>query len=561
MGAATLSRSGTAAPVNIFNDFIRSSTIPGSIIVELTAFPRGASPLGGRFPPTMGWATMGRQAPEGSVAPGAITLRLSADGVRFGPTDPISPGYKTEGRLASKVNVRSSIEVTPDLTSAAVISVGDIEVLDQDRVFEEYVEGYSWPGRKVVIKWGPRGETLANYRTIVETYAKDWLRSDSGTYRLRLQDLQFTLQRAFQTREFGGTGGLEGDSNVVGRLKPRLLGHRPNFIPVLFDTANRYWMYNDGPAAGLVEARYGGEPVEIVDTVDNLFDFATYELGEGEVLDCPALGICRDRPAGGISAPFTVEARGDSTGGYSALIGDLIAKVFAQFAGFDLTQYDAPSLAAFNIGEGSYWFDGASAVTLRTVVERLALDAGGKLAPGAKFSALPLRDPDDDAFDFEIKETAIANIARRGRQSKPVVDVIVRWKPNDRALTDAEILVPGDNADLKAYLKKAFETTTPQPDGRVLFEELDFQESVTLTTSLITPGGVSQLLTRFRNFFSKERTIWDVEVNTREALLYPIGSIVRIYHRGRPWSGGKNALVVKNDANFDTQKPTLRVLV
>lgn len=560
MGAATMSRADRAPFANIFEDFIRSSRAAGSVIVELTAFPKNASPLGVGFHPTMGFATMGLRIPEGVTPPGAITLRFSADGVRFGPDDPVSPGYKTDGVLARRVNVRSSIEVQPELTDAAVISVGDIEVNDQRRELESIVENYSWAGRRVRILYGPRGETLANYRVIADTYAKDWVRSDAGVARLRLQDLQFSLDRAFQTREFGGVGGLEGDPSLAGRKKPRLIGRRTNFEPVLINAAQRWRMYNDGTATGVTAARYGGEAVPVT-AFDNLTDFATFDLPEGEVADCPPLGICRDHPAGQIDAPFTIEAVGDNANGEVTLLGDLIAKVFREFAGFDLTQYDAPSLAAFNIGEGSYWYDGSNAVTLRNVVDRLALDAGGKLAPGAKFSALPLRDPDESGFDFEIRESEIKSLTRQGRQSRPVVDVIVRWRPNDRVLDADEILLPENNTAFKAYLQTPHMTTEPQTDGQVLFEHLDFTERVELETSLVTPGGVSQLVTRFRNFFRKERFIWDVEVLTKRALLFPIGSIVRIVHRGAPWSGGKNALVVRNDADFDAQRPKLRVIV
>ena len=560
MGAATMARRGPQAAANIFDDFIRSSKTPGSVIVEMTAYPKDASTLGAPFPPTMGFATMGLKRTAGGVGPGAITVNLSADGVRFGPDDPVSPGYKTEGVLAKRVNVRSQIEIEPELSSSAVISVGDIEVNDQHGRLESRIHDYSWAGRRVRVLYGPRGATLANYRVIADTYARDWLRSDAGLARLRLQDLQFALDRKVQGREFGGTGGLEGDPGLSGRLKPRLLGRRTNFAPVLIGAATRWWMYNDGPATGLTAARYGGEAIPVT-TFANLTDFATFALPEGQAADCPSLGICRDRPAGGIASPFTIEAVGDNDDGTVTLLGDLIAKVFRQFAAFDLTKYDAASLQAFNIGEGGYWADGSSSVTIKTIVDKLALDAGGKLAPGSQFRALTLRDPEDAGYDFEIRESEIAKLELLGRQSAPVADIQVRWKPNDRKLTAAEIVLPDSNPAFKAYLQTDYKTTTPQPDGRVVLENLDFVEQSVFETSLVQEAGVSELVTRLRRFFRRERFIWDVHVNTKEALLWPIGSIVRIVHRRKPWFGGRNALVVRNEADFDAQRAKLRVLI
>lgn len=559
MFAATMHPGGFTLNVGAFEAFIDSDT-PASVIVEITGSPKSATPLLFPFPPTMGWATMGVEIPAGTIQ-GDITLQLSSDGKRFRPDDPISPGYKTEGRLAQRVEVRSSIDIAPDVESSAILSVGDVQIFDQDRWIEAKIDQYNFDGRKVRILFGPRDGTLADYRVVAEAFGRDWSRADDGRATLRLQDLQFGIEREFQAREFAGTGGLEGDLALRGRLKPRLFGYRKHFTPVLIDVARRWWMYNDGAAQGVVNAYYGGEPLIFEGDFPDIISFGAAPVSEGAYVTCNALGILRDRPAGGIDAVFAIEAHGDNFGGYSALIGDLIAKVFRQIAGFDLTKYDAASLIAFNIGDGSYWFDGSQSVSIRQVVERLAADGGGRLSPGARFQAFSLRDPDSEQFDFEIKEGEIKSLRRDSRANKPVLDVSITWKPNDTIVAEADVLLPANNPTFKAYIQTAGEKTAPKPDGLVIFRHRDFIDRVELSTSLTDLNAVALLEDRYRKFFSKERYYFDLEILSRRALLYPIGSIVSITHRSSPFTNTKNALIVKVEANYDTLRTRLRVIV
>lgn len=559
MAAATMAPGNLQFSPGAFDLFI-DGVEPGSVIVEINASPKSASPILFPFPATMAWATMAIEIPAGTIQ-GDITLRLSSDGKRFKPDDPVSPGYQTEGRLAQRVEVRSSIDIAPDVESSAVISVGDVQAFDQDRWVEDKIDQYNFDGRRVRVLFGPRSGTLADYRVVAEAFARDWARDDAGRATLRLQDLQFGLERDFQAREFAGTGGLEGDAVLKGKLKPRLIGFRTHFQPITISIADRWWMWNDGPSQGVVAAYYGGEAIPSEGDYPDLISFAAAPVSEGAYVTCKALSIGKDRPAGGIEAPVAIQAHGDNVGGYSPQPGDLIAKVFRQFAAFDLTQYDAASLGAFNIGEGGYWFDGSSRVMIKDVVERLATDAGGRLSAGARFRSIPIRDPDTASFDFEIKESEIKSMRLEGRASKPVLDVVVKWKPNDLQVDEDDLVLPANNPAFKQYVQTTGESTSPRPDARVFLRYRDYIEQVTLNTSLVTAGAVAQLEDRYRKFFGVERNYWEIEVLSRRALLWPIGSVVRITHRNKPFLNGKNALIVKSDAHYDTLRTRLRVIV
>ena len=556
MSAPTMGESGSIGVFDSFSDFIRSQR-PGVLIVELQAQPRGRNFIEAGFAPTMGAPTMALENAAGPIIDEPLWLQLSSEGYRFRPDDPAAPRYRTDGTLARRVTTRSQITLNENLTGAPVFQVGQVEINDQEGEVSPLIESHSWAGREMRFIYGPKGGTRPEFRVIGRSFQKDWVDESDGRRSLRLQDFDFAIDHPVTTRQFGGTGGVEGALSVAGTLKPRLIGRRRHFTPRLIDPSRRYHMYHDGEAHGVLAAYYGAADAPIHAIVDNFIDFATIDLPEGMVVDCPALGICRDRPAGGIDAPFAIDARGDARS--TAQLGDLIALLYREYAGLSIQQYNAAALGAFNIGEGGYWADGLSTVSIKTIANRLALDAGGKIGPGAVLTPFVIQNPATTAHAFELNSSEIVDIRRAGRVTKPVLSLVIEYAPNDLQLTADQILGAAE-PDFASYAQKTGERIAPTPSASIALQEDDFISQVTLKTSLVEAFGANLLAQRYRPFFGSEQLAYDIEVSTREPLLWPIGSIVKVTHREAPWITGANALIVRNEADYDVQRPVLRVV-
>lgn len=558
MDAATMEVADFDFEPDAFSLFL-SGARPAAVIVQMVGQSNSPAILDAEFEPTMGEATMTVNVPPSSVAP-QISLWFSSDGRKFDHDDVAGPNLSTMGRLASRVETRSTIDIEATSRTGAVISVADIEVLDQDRRVSQTLFDYNFDGLPTRIFLGPKGADRSAYRLIATAFGIDQRASGDGKLTFRQQDLQFGLAVPIQTRAFAGTGALEGDPSLSGRLKPRLIGRRVHFQPVLINAGERWWMYNDGEATGVLAAYYGGEAIPVTQ-VDDFLAFASATVPEGEAVDCPALGIIRDRPAGGIDAPFAIDAIGDSQFSESARAGDLIAKALRAFGAFTIDQLNLPSLAALNIIEGGFWADGSAEVTLRALAEALSADAGGRLIPAARIAAFSLNAPETVGAEFNIREAEIRSMRIDGRYSRPIASLRVSYRPNDLVLSEDQVLLPEVNPAWKRYVQTSGDLTDAIPDARIGLVHRDIEVLATVQSSAVDRDGAALVADRLRQWFSRERRVFEIVTTSRRALISSVGTVVRVDHRGYPFAGGRNATIVKIDPNFDSLTTRMRVVL
>lgn len=558
MDTATMDVADVDFAQDEFTQFINGKGV-GAVLVQIVGQSATPPLADGEFEPTMGEATMALNIPALSTS-SQISLWYSSDGRKFNHDDVSGPNLRTEARLASRVEIRSSVDIEATSRSSAVTSVADIELFDQDRQVQALLSQYNFDGRPTRFFLGPKGGSRASYRQVASAFGLDQRGTAEGRLTFRLQDLQFGLNRPIQTRVFAGTFGLEGDSLVANRLKPRLIGRRVHFQPVMINAGERWWMYNDGAATGVQAAYYGGEEIP-VSVVSNFLDFANASVPEGSAVDCPSLGIIRDRPAGGIDAPFAIDAIGDSQISESARAGDLIAKVLRAFGGLTLDELNLAALASLNIIEGGVWADGTSEITVRSVSEQLAADAGARLIPANRVSAFGLNPPELSGAEFEIREAEIRSLRIDGRYSRPIASLRVQYRPNDLVLNQDQVLLPQNNASFKKFVQREGDLTEAFPDLRVVLAHRDYTDTATVNSSAINRDGANNVAARLRTWFGRERRAFELITTNRRALIASVGSVVRITHRGYPFSASQNAVIIKADQNFDTMTTRLRVVL
>ncbi|MEM8936035.1 MAG: hypothetical protein AAGC77_06480 [Pseudomonadota bacterium] len=544
-----------AAPSNSFNEFLQSADRAGRFLVEVTLYPKSAAPLNIPSFPACGAPACSIADPEGELDP-PIELRLSDHPVLLEPDDTLRPNYATEARLARRVDIDTAFSIIPNTSAAGQVLAGDVEVFNADGWLDQYVTDYSVDGRRVRVLFGPENGAYSENRVLEETFGKDW-RGDDEETRLTLQDLQFRLDQPYQSAEYAGTGGIEGDASLTGRLKPRLIGHRYNFTPVRISSANN--IYDLGaPFHELVKVRDGG-----AELTDSAIDVSTYAslasltIAEGEFATAKNLGLFRIQPAGGsLSSILTIEARGDTTSGYTEAAGDIIVRELRNRAGFVDTEIDAGSFATLNSYATGDWYDGENEETFATIIGRLTTQGHARLIADSRIRAIRIVDPASATFNFEIGENQIFDLAPEGEIYPPIVKTIVKYRPNDAVLSEAQLVgTPPDADDLQRDYQQTF-----YRDSSTLLRHASATPEITIETNLYDEDSAVALAASVGSVWRSARMIYRIEAN-REALFFKVGSVVKITHPRFGFDAGANGLIVQRLNDYNEQKAELRVLV
>lgn len=557
-GAPACSISVPAAPSNAFNEFLASPNRAGRFLVEVDLYPKDAVPVTRPSLPACGAPACSIEDPSGTVSE-AVQLRLSDHPVFMSPTDSLRPNYVPDARLARRIDIDTAFSVVPTTSEPGQVLIGDVEIFNDDGWLDDYVNDYSVDGRTVRILFGPENGAYSEFRELESAFGLAW-QGDESSVRLSVQDLQFRLDQPFQTSAYAGTGGIEGTSSLAGQLKPRLIGHRYNFTPVLIDPSNNVYQISESPIYDIVEVRDGGEPL-----TDEGTDASTYaaligaSLDEGEWCRSSNLGLLRIYPAGGsLASVLSVEAKGDSTDGYTQDTGDLIVRELRNRAGFVDTEIDAGSFAPLNAYDSGYWFNGEDdSVTFRDVIKSLTKQTNGRLIADSKIRAIRIIDPSSATYNYTLQKEQIVSIEPDGVIYPPVVKTLVRYRPNDTALADTEIVgsIDDDKQDMqKEYLETYYR------DASVLLRHKGAQKQIVIDTDLIDEDSAITLAASVGELWRTERQIYRVTAN-REALFFTVGSVVQITHPRYGFSSGRNALIVQRVNDYNNQQAELVVLV
>lgn len=263
-----------------------------------------------------------------TVPGGTRTVAAATDGFRAKPTD--TPAHAwfpplLANAFSFKVNMFLGIE--PGASSrGAGPGGGEIEFNDPEGRLDAAV-GMGWAGRVLEIWRGLPDRPFAEYTRVARLTSDGWSGLTEESKSLRLRDNQARLYgTALVATSYAGTGGIDGDAGVKGRLKPQSYGYVFQVEPVLIDTANLIYQWHDRRVHGVLSVRIGGF------AWDDLGDHATYadlvaaSLTNGEFATCNALGIFR--LGGDPTHPVRVEGQGDALGGvYAETRGQIVRRI------------------------------------------------------------------------------------------------------------------------------------------------------------------------------------------------------------------------------------------
>ena len=545
-------------PSNAFEEFLADPNRAGRFLVEIDLFPKSAAPITRNSLPACGAPACALGDQVGETAQ-AIQLSLSDHFIATEPDDSLRPNLVPKARLAQRIDIDTSFSIIPNSSVAGQVLVGDVEVFNADGWVDTFLDEYNVDGQEVHIRFGPENGAYSEFRIVEDAFGRDW-QGDTNEIRLTLQDLQFRLDQPYQTAAYAGTGGTEGISTLTGRLKPRLIGRRYNFEPILIDPANGVYQISDGPIEQVLEVRDGALPLDASGV-----DVSTYglliseDLEEGQWATALNLGLFRVRPAGGsLASVLTVEALGDNTNEYTQKAGSLIIRELRNRAGYVDVQIDNGSFGSFNAFDSGYWFSGANDnTTFRDVVNDLTKQTGGRITADSKIRGIRIVDPQEASFNFEVDENEIFELEPAGMLFNPVLRTTVRYRPNDRPISDNEIV--GTLDDDKRDLQREFQEFSYQ-DSSVLIRSRSAQQQLIIETDLVDDGSAAALAASVGRLWSQQRLLFRIRLS-RRALFFAVGSILKVTHSRYGFGNGKNGLIVQRLNDYNAQQAELTILV
>lgn len=280
-------------------------------------------------------------------------------------------------RIDTPLTVKRSLFNGTAIGGYSETSFGAVTIGNDDGA-DDWLADLDWDGRLVEILYTPKERpTLADFGVLFSGAAEQLVLGDA--IEIQLRDLLVLLDTPASRGQFGGTGGIDGTTELKGREKPWLIGRRRQIEPVLIDAANNVYMVDPLGFSALLTARDKG-----VDYPATVGDYGSYaalvaaSITGTDVATSKVAGLIRlgQKPAG----RFTIDADGVTvSGAWIYRFADLVRHLVTGMTTLTDADLDGDSFAAFNLKQPAvlgYWCDGSSVPKVRDVIDQLSATVG-----------------------------------------------------------------------------------------------------------------------------------------------------------------------------------------
>ncbi len=479
---------------------------------------------------------------------GRIKERLSDQGFVSKPGDS-DPNRIFPGRVNNPLQFDTNI-LSGDGFSGGQ-SFGGIEIINADGALDRFFD-YHWSGRRVVVKAGAMDFDYDQFATIFEG-AVDNIEADDARIILTIQDNRSKTDKPVQSGSYGGTGGLDGMSEMAGVQKPLSYGVVKNIAPVLVSYADQIYQVHDGSIAAVdavrdrgIDLDYGGDVTDITAAAPGPSEYAT-QLSGGYI----RLG---SEPAGQITA----DVQGDNTGGFSVSSTDIALKILKTRLGvFSLSdsEIDGGSFARLSqvlTGEAGLFIpdqisgsDGLDALfndaaVYWTFTRQGMLFAGGVSDPASATASVR----HIDSAGLRLVQTIA-----------PAWRIRLGYAPSS-VLQSENDLAGGVSDQTRNFVTKDYRFLTHENETVRLKNAAATER--TFYTKLAEAADAQVLLERLAAIYSVKRSVYQVPVYKTLYRLF-LGDVVSLTYDRYGLQNGKELMVVGVSDNAATGQTTLRL--
>lgn len=376
--------------------------------------------------------------PYDESLPGIRSLYFSDVGFVTSPVESPANTY-WDRRIEVPLIVTQSLFSNASLGGRSEVSIGQITLANEDGGLDSLYD-YDWDGRLIEVRYASVTDpVLADFSVVFSGTAEQIVLGEQISIEVR--DLQILLDEPYQPARFLGTGGVEGPTEFKDRRKPRLMGVRRQFTPILLNEPAQIWCYNDGPVGGPLAVLDKGDPVTAGSDYASYAALAAATVTAGTYATCNALGLLR--LSGAPLGVLTIDAEGAKPSG-------TVLKKFADIAvhivdaATTLTSSDFATGAVTALNTAcpqtlGHWYDGNSEATVRGVLDALAESVGVYYGfdDSRKIVLGRLEEPAVTA-DFEFIDRDLIELSPI-RAERRLKTQIVKWGKRERPLQDQDI--------------------------------------------------------------------------------------------------------------------------
>ncbi|MBM3096600.1 hypothetical protein JRX38_00940 [Gluconobacter cerinus] len=375
----------------------------------------------------------------------------------------------------------------------------------------------------------PSSDTL---QPLFSGLGRNW-RPDHLSATVELLDATSWLDRSMTVSTYGGTGRLDGDSNVAGRNRPRLRGTVCNVTPVLIDATNYVYQVSDGPVdiTALYEGGYAGGITFAADVEDIYAVSPPAGTWSRQVQPNGTWIRLGSRPV----YQITLDAFGHFPSGAAPdtvldilrqmLIEDIPVPHGTIDASWPVTSDLAPWSA------GWYW-DGSSSETGTTITQTLLSGLGLTLVSTRRGTLRPVRlqIPDPDTVPvLSLTPDLVSAISAVGL-SAPFDVPAWRWRvgwQHNFTVTTGTALHPQSSADRQALVAVA-DRNAVWLDMRIKAQWRQPSDPDAVITALSRQDDAQTIATLQGRLWATSRQIWAVTVPETLGLHCDLGDIVSL---------------------------------
>lgn len=492
---------------------------------------------------------------------------LQTETLRFctgsGYIDNTSGNYY-EPRIEQPCAMRRELFGNGQMGGASRASYGELTLINVDGALD-YLTGYAFDGRGIVLKAGDESASYASFVTVLKATmqqaALEWERVS-----IRLRDRQSTLNKPVQALTFSGNNalpaGMEGVSDLKDVQKPLFYGRVANIAPVLVNTSRLIYQLTTGPLA---------EVINVLDKGAYLARGIDYSNQTDMDANAPAPGSFRVWKAGGMIRLGTMPAGQITTTAweYASIEDNTAAQIAKRLAtgpgGIaigDTVSADFTTLDSQNAGNLGLWVD--ANLTVAEALDKVCASVGAWWGFDQldRFRIARFDTPSGTAA-IELTDDDVISIEREafslGGDAVPVWRVTVNHDINNTVET-GDALAGVVTMDRRDWLGKA--SRQIQATDAAVKTAHPLAQEVTFDTLLLGSGYAVPEAARLLTMLKTQRVVYSVSVraetvNTLTAI--DLGVVVSLRLARFGLSSGKLLRVIAVEPDYQNLSLSLRL--
>lgn len=326
----------------------------------------------------------------------SVTLRFASMDWVARADDPHLPSTFWDGRVIDPGSLNLTLPLTPTGTSAIETTIGRVVLDNTDAALDTLLDLNSAISQSIDISVGRIDSWVVDFKTVFHARITGIGMTETEAS-LDLQDPVIYAQNFYPTTVYTGLGGLGGDEDLEGVMRPVVLGRVWNMSPILINAVALIYQAHDGPLTAITGVFDGGVPLAFSANYGNFAALEAATVAAGEYATCLNQGLIR---VGGTPAyALTANIDGHSAAGItvSSIAGWLVDQLNLQLE-IDISGASFSSLPDWTAG----WM-WTEPFTFAEAISRFTADAGyhwGADITGA-VRALQLTGP---VYDFDSVE-------------------------------------------------------------------------------------------------------------------------------------------------------------